>query len=42
VDRGHRLSRQELSVEQRASMASLTSREENVLEVGIAETPREK
>ena len=34
VDSGHRLSRHELSVEQRDPVASLTSREENVLEVG--------
>ena len=31
VDRGHRLSRHELGVEQRNSVASLTSREKNVL-----------
>ena len=34
MDSGHRLSRHELSVEQRDPVASLTSREENVLEVG--------
>jgi len=33
VDRGHRLSRDKLSVEQRDSVASLTSREENVLDI---------
>ena len=42
MDRGHRLSRQQLSVEQRDSVASLTSREENVLEVGTAEATREE
>ena len=42
VDRGHRLSRDRLSVEQRDSVASLTSREENVLEVGRAEATTEE
>jgi len=42
VDRGHRLSRQELSVEQRDSVASLTSREENALAVGRVEATREE
>ena len=42
VDRGHRLSRQKLSVEQRDSVASLTSREENVLEVGRVEATMEE
>ena len=42
VDRGHRLSRYELSVGQRDSVASLTSREENVLEVGRAEATTEE
>jgi len=41
VDRGHRLSRHEISVEQRDSVESLTSREENVLEVGSAEATTE-
>ena len=40
MDRGHRLSRQELSVEQRDSVASLTSEEEIVLEDGRAELAR--
>ena len=39
MDRGHRLSRDRPSVEQRAS---LTSREENVLEVGRAEATIEE
>ena len=42
VDRGHRLSRDRLSVEQRDSVTSLTSREENVLEVGRAEATTEE
>jgi len=42
VDRGHRLSRDELSVEQRDSVASLPSREENVLDVGSAAATREE
>ena len=42
LDRGHRLSRDELSVAQRDSVASLTSREENVLEVGRAEATTEE
>ena len=42
VDIGHRPSRQELSVEQRDSVASLTSMEENVLEVGRTETTKEE
>ena len=42
MDRGHTLSRDELSVEQRDSVASLTSREENVLEVGRAEATTEE
>ena len=42
MDRGHRLSRHEFSVEQRDSVASLNSREENVLEVGRAEATREE
>ena len=42
MDRGHRLSRDKLSVEQRDSVASLTSREENVLEVGRADATMEE
>ena len=42
MDRGHRLSRDRLSVEQRDSVASLTSREENVLEVRRAEATTEE
>lgn len=37
VDRGHILSRQELSVEHSDSVASFTSSEENVLDCGRAE-----
>ena len=42
MDRGHTLSRDELSVEQRDSVASFTSMEENVLEVGRAEATTEE
>lgn len=43
VDRGHSLSRQELSVEHKDSVASFTSSEEKVLEGGRAEaTSKEK
>ena len=42
VDRGHRLFIDELSVEQRDSVALLTSWEENVLEVGRAEATMEE
>ena len=42
VDRGHRLSRQKLRIEPSDSVASLTSREENVPEVVRVEAIREE